>query len=117
MNARNVASALVAALALAGGCQGPNVLNRKGLPRMTPDSVLTNDVKFGWTYGTLTWPIPYGWNEGITSRDAVIRGRFAEDTTHENVIFETGKTGVRKLRQVVTREIDGTVYLNGTQMR
>ncbi len=97
------------------GVDAPGIYTE--LPRMTPDGVLTNDVKFGWAYGTLTWPIPYGWNEGITSRDAVIRGRFAEDTVHENVIFETGKTGVRKLQQVVTREIDGTVYLNGTKMR
>lgn len=87
------------------------------LPRMTPDGVVTNDNRFGWAYGTLTWQIPFGWNEGITNREAPVRGRFAEDTVHENVIFETGRTGVRKLRQTVTRDVDGTVYLNGIQMK
>ena len=86
------------------------------LPRVTPNGVLTNDLNFGWTYGTLTWAIPYGWNEGITNHASLVRGRFAEDTVHENVIFKTGKTGVRKLRQAVTREINGTIYLNGVQM-
>ena len=96
------------------GVDAPGIYT--ALPRVTPDGILTNDLRFGWAYGTLTWAIPYGWNEGITNRTALVRGRFAEDTVHENVIFKTGKTGVRKLRQAVTREINGTIYLNGVQM-
>lgn len=85
------------------------------LPRITPAGILTNDPQFGWSYGTLDWAIPYGWNEGDTSEDAEVRGRFAEDTVHQNVIFATGKTGVRKLNHMVTREIDGTIYLDGVR--
>lgn len=96
------------------GVDAPGIYT--ALPRVTPDGVLTNDLNFGWTYGTLTWAIPYGWNEGITNHTVCVRGRFAENTVHENVIFETGKTGVRKLQQAVTREINGKIYLNGIQM-
>ena len=85
------------------------------LPRVTPAGILTNDLQFGWSYGTLDWAIPYGWNEGDTSEGAEVRGRFAEDTVHQNVIFATGKTGVRKLNHMVTREIDGTIYLDGVR--
>ena len=38
------------------------------LPRMTSGGVLTNNVQFGWQYGTIVWQVPIGWGGSTTAR-------------------------------------------------
>ena len=87
------------------------------LPRMTPGGVVTNDVQFGWQYGSIVWQVPMGWGESNSVDYDDPAGLFREDATQEMVIFADGKCGVRKFRHMVTREVDGTVYLDGRQVR
>ena len=87
------------------------------LPRMTPGGVLTNDVQFAWRYGSIVWQVPMGWGELSSVDYDDPAGRFREEDTQEMVIFANGKCGVRKFRHMVTREIDGSVNLDGRQVR
>ncbi|MBO7683317.1 MAG: hypothetical protein J6T51_01150 [Kiritimatiellae bacterium] len=95
-----------------------NAAMTNSLPRMTPDGVLTNDVQFSWRYGSIVWQVPIGWGEGDDDPnfgellDCLMTGE-----TQEMVIFSDGKFGVRKFRHMVTREVDGTVHLDGRQVR
>ena len=87
------------------------------LPRMTSGGVLTNDVQFGWQYGTIVWQVPIGWGEENSSGHDEEAGLLPTVETQQMVIFPDGKCGVRKFRHMVTREVDGTVYLDGRQVR
>ena len=87
------------------------------LYRVTDDGIFTDDPRYGWSYGELNWSCPFGWNEYNTNGETTEHGRFATGELQEMVIFSTGKTGVRKLRNTVTRDIDGKVYLNGERKR
>ena len=87
------------------------------LYRMTDDGIFVDDPRYGWRYGELNWDNPFGWNEQGTAKGTPEHKRFAVDEKQKMVIFETGRTGVWKLRNVVTRDIDGTVYLNGVKVR
>ena len=87
------------------------------LYRMTDDGLFVDDPRYGWRYGELNWDNPFGWNEQGTAKGTPAHKRFAVDEKQKMVIFETGRTGVWKLRNVVTRDIDGTVYLNGVKVR
>ena len=87
------------------------------LPRMTSSGVLTNDVQFGWQYGTIVWQVPIGWGEENSSGYDEEVGLFPTTETQQMVIFPDGKCGVRKFRHMVTREIDGTVNLDGRQVQ
>ena len=87
------------------------------LPRMTSGGVLTNDVQFGWQYGTIVWQVPIGWGEDNSSGLDEEVGLLPTTETQQMVIFPDGKCGVRKFRHMVTREVDGTVYLDGRRVR
>ena len=87
------------------------------LYRMTDDGIFVDDPRYGWRYGELNWDNPFGWNEQGTAKGTPEHKRFAVDEKQKMVIFETGRTGVWKLRNVVTRDIDGAVYLNGVKVR
>ena len=87
------------------------------LPRMTSGGVLTNDVQFGWQYGTIVWQVPIGWGEEDSSGYDEEVGLLPTAETQQMVIFPDGKCGVRKFRHMVTREVDGTVYLDGRKVR
>ena len=65
----------------------------------------------------MNWDNPFGWNEQGTAKGTPEHKRFAVDEKQKMVIFETGRTGIWKLRNVVTRDIDGAVYLNGVKVR
>ncbi len=87
------------------------------LYRVTDNGNFIDDLRYGWTYGELNWSCPFGWNEYNTNGETAEHGRFATGELQEMVIFSTGKTGVRKLRNTVMRDIDGKVYLNGERKR
>ena len=87
------------------------------LYRMTDDGIFVDDPRYGWRYGELNWDNPFGWNEQGTAKGTPEHKRFAVDEKQKMVIFETGRTGIWKLRNVVTRDIDGAVYLNGVKVR
>ena len=87
------------------------------LYRMMENGLLVDDPLYGWRYGELNWENPFGWNEQGTVKGTAEHRRFAVDETQNMVIFENGRTGVRKLRNVVTRDVDGTVFLNGVKVR
>lgn len=95
-----------------------NAAMTNSLPRMTPDGVLTNDVQFSWRYGSIVWQVPIGWGEEEDDPNfGELVDSLATGETQEMVIFSDGKFGVRKFRHMVTREVDGTVYLDGRQVR
>ena len=87
------------------------------LYRMMDNGLLVDDPSYGWRYGELNWEDPFGWNERGTANGEAEYKRFAVDEEQNMVILETGRTGVRKLKNAVTRDIDGTVYLNGKKVR
>ena len=87
------------------------------LPRITPGGVLTNGVQFGWCDGELLWATPMGWGERNSVDYDEPEGEFAENETQQMIIFSDGKCGVRKYRHMVTREIDGKIFLDGRRVR
>ena len=87
------------------------------LYRVTDDGIFIDDPNYGWYDGTLNWANPFGWNESSTTGTATEHKQFATSEQQEMVIFSTGRTGVRKLLNMVTRDIDGKVYLNGIRKR
>ena len=95
-----------------------NAAMTNSLPRMTPDGVLTNDVQFGWRYGSIVWQVPIGWGEEEEDPNfGELLDCLTTGETQEMVIFSDGKFGVRKFRHMVTREVDGTVNLDGRQVQ
>ena len=86
---------------------------RAELPRVTEDGIFIDDDSYGWIDGELIWNVPFGWNESDTVDGTAEHKRFGQDIKQQMVIFETGRCGVRKLKNMIYRDIDGTVNLNG----
>ena len=82
---------------------------------MTPDGTLTNDYTFGWTWGTMTWGVPFGWNAKGTTNGIAPVGMF-EGTTQTFHIDPWGNTSVRKFANQATRRLDDSRYLNGVRI-
>ena len=87
------------------------------LLRVMDNGLFVDDPKFGWLYGELNWDNPFGWNERGTVGHTPEYARFAVDEKQNMVIFETGRTGVQKMKNVVIRDVNGDVYLNGAKAR
>ena len=82
------------------------------------DGVLTNDVQFAWRYGSIVWQVPMGWGEEEEDPNfGELLDCLTTGETQKMVMFSDGKFGVRKFRHMVTREVDGTVNLDGRQVQ
>jgi hypothetical protein len=71
-----------------------------------------NSVEAGWIDGCIVWDVPFGWNESGTSGETAPYKTFATGTTQEMVIFNNGRTGVRKLGNQIVRMTNDVVILN-----
>ena len=79
---------------------------------MKPDGTPTDDPTYGWLGGDLTWKVPFGWKHR-DAPDIEPVGRFAEDTRQILSITESGDFSVRKLQHTATRQLDGTITVDG----
>jgi hypothetical protein len=86
------------------------------IPRITPDGVLTNDVNFGWIFGRVLWDIPLGWGEYESSDQDEPYGIFDNSKKSEMMIYNTGRSEVRKFGHFVTRDINGDIYLDNRKV-
>jgi dihydrodipicolinate synthase/N-acetylneuraminate lyase len=56
--------------------------------------------------------VPFGWNDAGTSGTKEPYKTFAESTSQEMIIFNNGRTGVRKLGNQVVRMTNDVIILN-----
>jgi hypothetical protein len=71
-----------------------------------------NSVDGGWLDGSIIWNVPFGWNDAGTSGTKEPYKTFAESTCQEMIIFNNGRTGVRKLGNQVVRMTNDVIILN-----
>jgi hypothetical protein len=86
------------------------------IPRITPDGVLTDNVNFGWVFGRVLWDIPMGWGEYESSEHDEPYGIFDNSKKSEMMIYNTGRSEVRKFGHHVTRDINGDIYLDNRKV-
>ena len=82
------------------------------LTRRMPDGTPTDDPSYGWLGGDLPWKVPFGWKHRDSSAIEPV-GIFAEDTRQILSITESGDFSVHKLQHTATRQLDGTITVDG----
>ena len=87
------------------------------IPRVKPTGEFTTELQYGWTDGTVFWPIPTGWGEKDRIQGDLPEAEIPESVTSLMTIQNSGRSGVRKFHHQVTRDIDGTVFLDGVQAK
>ena len=87
------------------------------IPRVKPSGEFTSELQYGWTDGTVLWPIPSGWGEKDRVKGDVPEAEIQESVTSLMTIQTSGRSGIRKFRHQVTRDIDGTIFLDGVQAK
>ena len=87
------------------------------IPRVKPSGEFTSELQYGWTDGSVLWPIPSGWGEKDRVKGDLPEAEIQESVTSLMTIQASGRSGVRKFRHQVTRDIDGTIFLDGVQVK
>ena len=87
------------------------------IPRVKPSGEFTSELQYGWTDGSVLWPIPSGWGEKDRMQGDVPEAEIQESVTSLMTIQASGRSDVRKFRHQVTRDIDGTIFLDGVQVK
>lgn len=87
------------------------------IPRVKPTGEFTTELQYGWTDGSVLWPIPSGWGEKDRSQGDAPEAEIPESVTSLMTIQTSGRSGVRKFCHQVTRDIDGTVFLDGVNVK
>ena len=82
------------------------------LPRMTPEGIVTNDDRYGWSDGTMNWKIPVGWNERNSSDEDVVVKSF-QTYWQQFGINAQGTLRVQKLGNWVQRGTNTVTFING----
>jgi len=82
------------------------------IPHVTEDGLELSISGGPWQYGEIHMPTPMGWNEKGTRGHVVEFKRFAALEMQLMSLLENGQTGVRKYRNEVLRNIDGSIYIN-----
>ena len=82
------------------------------LPRMTPEGIVTNDDRYGWSDGTMNWKIPVGWNERNSSDEDVVVKSF-QTYWQQFGINAQGTLRVQKLGNWVQRGTNAVTFING----
>ena len=83
------------------------------LYRVTEEGLFVLDESYGWINGLLVWEVPFGWNERNTRGLSPVAFEFFREARHTVIIEETGRVTLRKIDNEVSREVNGSVYLNG----
>ena len=87
------------------------------IPRVKPSGEFTSELQYGWTDGSVLWPIPSGWGEKDRVKGDLPEAEIQESVTSLMTIQASGRSGVRKFRHQVTRDIDGTIFLDGVHVK
>ena len=88
------------------------------LMRIDSNGNFTEDESCGWSEGSISWDIPFGWTSVLKAdrhANAKPEGTFDSGTKQRFAITATGSVSVEKFGNTARRDIDGRTYCNGVE--